>query len=62
MKYRISHTETGVLLRVWAPAPLSEDRTRPYLFLAQYRLSSEKEAMKLLRVYLNREQLAIATN
>ena len=62
MKYRISHTETGVLLRVWAPAPVSEVRTRPFLFLAQYRLSSEKEALKLLRVYFNREQLGIAAN
>ena len=61
MKYRISQTETGVLLRVWAPAPLSEDRTRPYLFLAQYRLASEKEAIKLLGAYFNREQLAMAT-
>ncbi|MCG8364109.1 MAG: hypothetical protein MJA27_12360 [Pseudanabaenales cyanobacterium] len=62
MKYRISHTETGILLRVWAPAPLTEARTRPYLFLAQYRVSTEKEAMQLLSTYLSGEQLAIATN
>ena len=62
MKYRISHTETGVLLRIWAPAPLNEVRTRPFLFLAQYRLSSEKEAKQLLSSYLSCEQLAIATS
>lgn len=62
MKYRISRTETGVLLKIWAPAPLNEARTRPFLFLAQYRLASEKEARQLLNTYLNCEPLAITTS
>ncbi|NJN87870.1 MAG: hypothetical protein HC881_18195 [Leptolyngbyaceae cyanobacterium SL_7_1] len=51
IKYSMTPIDEGVLLCIWEPAPLSESRVRPFLFMARYRLASETEAQQILEYY-----------
>jgi hypothetical protein len=53
LKYNITTTESGVMLSIWEPAPKTELRVKPFLFMARHRLPSELEAKKLLAHYLS---------
>ena len=52
LKYNITPTVGGVLLRIWEPAPKDEARVKPFLFMLKYRMTSEAEARKFLEDYL----------
>jgi hypothetical protein len=52
LKYNLTRTEIGVLLSIWEPAPLSENRVKPFLFMANHRLPSADEAEEILNAYL----------
>lgn len=52
LKYNITAIEGGVLLSIWEPAPKTELRVKPFLFMSRHRLPSELEAKKLLAHYL----------
>ncbi|MEM9447672.1 MAG: hypothetical protein AAGA75_03970 [Cyanobacteria bacterium P01_E01_bin.6] len=41
-----------ILLAIWEPAPTTETRTRPFLFVAKHLLGSEEEAKNILTQYL----------
>ncbi|MEO1522864.1 MAG: hypothetical protein AAFU78_19085 [Cyanobacteria bacterium J06633_2] len=43
----------SILLAIWEPAPTTENRTRPFLFVAKHLLSSEEDAKDVLNQYLN---------
>lgn len=51
IKYSITPIDDGILLCIWEPAPLSESRVRPFLFMARYRLASQAEAQQILDYY-----------
>lgn len=51
IKYSLTPVDEGILLCIWEPAPLSETRVRPFLFMARYRLASETEAKQVLEYY-----------
>jgi hypothetical protein len=53
LKYNIFHKEDGVLLCMWEPAPLTEMRVKPFLYMVRQRVESEAEAMDLLNQYLS---------
>ncbi|MBF2048889.1 MAG: hypothetical protein EDM05_67705 [Leptolyngbya sp. IPPAS B-1204] len=53
LKYNITCIEGGVLLSIWEPAPKSDVRVKPFLFMTRHRLPSELEAKKLLAHYLS---------
>lgn len=54
LKYNITLIEGGgVLLSIWEPAPKSDVRVKPFLFMTRHRLASEVEAKKLLAHYLS---------
>lgn len=42
-----------ILLAIWEPAPITDTRTRPFLFVAKHLLQSEEEAQAILSQYLN---------
>jgi len=53
IKYNITPTDEGVLLKIWEPAERNETRVKPFLFMLKYRLSSEREARDFLANYLS---------
>jgi hypothetical protein len=53
LKYNITLIDGGVLLSIWEPAPKSDVRVKPFLFMTRHRLPSELEAKKLLAHYLS---------
>jgi hypothetical protein len=53
LKYNMTTIEGGVLLSIWEPAPKSDVRVKPFLFMTRHRLASELEAKKLLAHYLS---------
>lgn len=53
LKYNITTVDGGVLLSIWEPAPKSDVRVKPFLFMTRHRLPSEVEARKLLAHYLS---------
>lgn len=53
LKYNITAIEGGVLLSIWEPAPKSDVRVKPFLFMSRHRLPSELEAKKMLAHYLS---------
>lgn len=53
IKYNIFPKEDGVLLCMWEPAPLSEMRVKPFLYMVKQRLGSETEALDVLNRYLS---------
>lgn len=52
IRYQITRTNEGVVLSVWEPAPVTADRCDPYLYIANYRLEAEEEAVRLLQHHL----------
>lgn len=52
LKYNITAIDGGVLLSIWEPAPKSDVRVKPFLFMSRHRLPSEVEAKKMLAHYL----------
>ena len=50
--YRLTVIEDGVRLRLWEPAPKTNQRVSPYLFMVNYVLTSETEAKEVLNLYL----------
>jgi hypothetical protein len=52
LKYNITAIDGGVLLSIWEPAPKSDVRVKPFLFMSRHRLPSELEARKMLGHYL----------
>lgn len=50
--YRITVKPTGVTLTFWEPALKTEERTKPYLYLANYAFSTEDEAKAMLKRHL----------
>lgn len=53
LKYNITPTDEGVLLRIWEPAERNEVRVKPFLFMVKYRLPSEAEARRFVSNYLS---------
>ncbi|MEB3359800.1 MAG: hypothetical protein VKK04_23950 [Synechococcales bacterium] len=43
----------AILLAIWEPAPITEVRTRPFLYVAKYLLESEEDAQDVLSSYLD---------
>ncbi|GEM_PF-6830511 len=44
--------EGDILLAIWEPAPTTDTRTRPFLFIVKHLLHSEQEARDTLESYL----------
>lgn len=44
--------EGSILLAIWEPAPTTDTRTRPFLFVVKHLLRSEEEARDTLESYL----------
>lgn len=42
----------AILLAIWEPAPTTDNRTRPFLFVAKHLLRTEEEAKSILSQYL----------
>lgn len=59
LKYNITSTPGGVLLRIWEPASKDEIRVKPFLFMLKYRLPSEADARKFLADYLSLYKAAV---
>lgn len=51
IKYSITPKDDGVLLCIWEPAPMTDTRVRPFLFMARYRLADDNEAKTVLEEY-----------
>lgn len=49
----LDDSDDAILLAIWEPAPTTDTRTRPFLFVAKHLLSSEEEAQAVLSQYLN---------
>lgn len=52
LKYNVTPTNLGVLLKIWEPAPTSNHRLRPFLFMINQRLETADEAQQVLGEYL----------
>lgn len=50
INYSIEQTGNGYTLTIWEPAPLTSDRVKPFVFKANYIISSPIEAFGLLRL------------
>jgi hypothetical protein len=50
INYLIEPTADGYTLTVWEPAPITSNRVKPFLFKANYIISSPLEAFKLLKL------------
>jgi hypothetical protein len=50
INYSIEQTGNGYTLTIWEPAPLTSDRVKPFVFKANYIISSPIEAFALLRL------------
>jgi hypothetical protein len=50
INYSIEQTGNGYTLTIWEPAPLTSDRVKPFVFKANYIISSPIEAYGLLRL------------
>ena len=50
INYSIEQTGNGYTLTIWEPAPLTSDRVKPFVFKANYIISSPIEAFGLLRM------------
>ncbi|MGF1499262.1 MAG: hypothetical protein ACFB8W_20915 [Elainellaceae cyanobacterium] len=46
-------SKDAILLAVWEPAPVTEIRTRPFLYVAKHLLETEEEAEAVLERYLD---------
>ncbi len=44
--------EDVILLAIWEPAPTTENRTRPFLFVVKHLLRSEEDAKAIFTQYL----------
>lgn len=53
IKYNITPTEGGVLLKIWEPAERNETRIKPFLFMLKYRMPSERAAKEFLADYFS---------
>lgn len=56
VQYRITPTEGGFHLCVWERATVNEVRVKPFLFKANYRVTSKTEAETILSLYLEQQQ------
>jgi hypothetical protein len=56
MKYTITNTGTDWLLKIWEPAPISNDRELPFLYKVKLRFPSEKDARQVLEHYLYHQE------
>jgi hypothetical protein len=52
IQHRITPVEEGVMLSIWESAPVTSDRIHPYLYVANYRVSTTDEAQQILNEYL----------
>lgn len=52
LEYQIIHSEDGIILSVWEPAPLTPNRVSPFMFKVNQRVESEVEAHRVLNRYL----------
>lgn len=52
IKYTLAPKDGGVMLCIWEPASLTENRAKPFLFMVRQRFQSEEEAQKVLDYYL----------
>lgn len=52
LRYRIKEGSNGFVLYVWEPAHLSENRVRPFLFMAKHPTANREAAMEILNQYL----------
>ena len=50
INYSIEQTGNGYTLTIWEPAPLTSDRVKPFVFKANYIISSPLEAFGLLKL------------
>jgi hypothetical protein len=51
MKYSIKFTGTDWLLKIWEPAPLTNNRSLPFLYKIKLRFTTEAEALETLAYY-----------
>ncbi len=50
INYLIEAIDDGYMLTVWEPAPLTNERVKPFFFKANYIISSPLEAFGLLKL------------
>ena len=50
MNYSIEPNGDAYMLTVWEPAPITTDRAKPFVFKANYMISSPLEAFGLLKL------------
>ena len=52
IRYQISSHDEGAVLCLWETARTTEDRSQPFLFKVNQKVSSKEEAQQLLKYYL----------
>lgn len=52
LQYRITTIKEGILLSIWEPAGLTDERVKPFLYMVNHKLQSQIEAQMILRDYL----------
>lgn len=57
MKYTITNTGTDWLLKIWEPAPISNNRELPFLYKVKLRFANEHEARRVLEHYLYHQEV-----
>jgi len=57
MKYTITNTGTDWLLKIWEPAPVSNNRELPFLYKVKLRFANEKDAQRVLEHYLYHQEV-----
>ncbi|MEO1146591.1 MAG: hypothetical protein AAFY26_13485 [Cyanobacteria bacterium J06638_22] len=57
MKYSITNTGTDWLLKIWEPAPISNNRELPFLYKIKLRFANEHEARRVLEHYLYHQEV-----
>ena len=48
LNYRVKKSESGIRLSIWEDAPLTDTRTKPFTFKANYRLTTQEEVLNIL--------------
>ncbi len=51
MRYSLKYTGTDWLLKIWEPAPITTNRSLPFLYKIKLRFATEAEALETLAQY-----------
>lgn len=52
IKYNVVPNDQGVMLCIWEPAQVSEDREKPFLYMVKQQLLSEEMVQSALNHYI----------